>query len=175
MMEPVQFSNESAKKPEVVKPWALTGCLGRQPNIIKSLLLGDGALEAHNKKLQGKFNKMKESEVRAEAFHLKESEIILVAYGSVARIAKSAMIKARLKGLKVGLIRPITLWPFPDKLISDVCENTKKMLVVEMNAGQMVEDVKLAACGKAEIDFYGRMGGGIPTDDEILERLEALI
>ncbi len=174
MMEAVQLTNESVKKYEVAKPWALTGCKGRQPNIIRSLLLGDGALEAHNKKLQDKFNKIKEAEVRAETFNLKDSEIVLVAYGSVARIAKSAMVKARSKGLKVGLIRPITLWPFPDKLINDACERIKKVLVIELSAGQMVEDVRLAVYGKAKVDFHGRMGGGIPTDEEILQKIEAI-
>jgi len=174
MMEPISinFKNPPANIP---KPWALTGCKGRKPNIIRSLLLGDGALEEHNKHLQEKFGRMKASEVRAETYHINDSDTVVVAYGSAARLAKSAMLKARAKGLKVGLIRPITLWPFPEKLIEDVASRAKRFLVVEMSAGQMVQDVRLAVNGKAKVDFYGRMGGGIPTDEDILERIEASV
>lgn len=175
MMEPVKLPAAGSQDPDKYqKPWALTGCKGRKPNIIRSLYLGEGVLEEHNKKLQEKFNRMKAAEVRAETFNIKDSEIILVAYGSVARVAKAAMEEARTKGLKVGLIRPITLWPFPDKIIEEACQRTKRFLVVEMSAGQMVEDVKLAVNGRAKIDFYGRMGGGIPTETEILSQIEAL-
>jgi 2-oxoglutarate ferredoxin oxidoreductase subunit alpha len=190
MMEPVRLPNERRTTPhhsalrasgtgqandEQRKPWALTGCKGRQPNIIRSLYLGEGVLEEHNKKLQAKYAKMKEAEVRAEAFRIKDSSLILVAYGSVGRIAHAAMEMARAKGLKAGLIRPITLWPFPDKMISEAAERAKKFLVIEMSAGQMVEDVRLALDGRAEVNFYGRMGGGIPTEEEILTRIEAAI
>lgn len=185
MMEPIQlttipvrrsFSEGGDYKPQTIdKPWALTGCKGRKPNIIKSLILAEGALEEHNKRLQEKFNRIRENEVRAETFHLKDSDIVLVAYGSVARIARASMELARSKGLKVGLIRPITLWPFPEDMISQAADKVKKFLVVEMSAGQMVEDVKLAVSGKAKVDFYGRMGGGVPGEEEILERIEALV
>lgn len=174
MMEPVHLA--ALPKPQIPdKPWALTGCKGRKPNIIRSLILGEGALEEHNKKLQEKFRKIKDAEVRVEAFHTKDSDIILVAYGSVARTAKASMEKARERGLKVGMIRPITLWPFPDKLIEEAAAGAKKFLVAEMSSGQMVEDVMLAVKGRAEVDFYGRMGGGIPTEEEILERIERLM
>lgn len=173
MMEPLKISQQpTAHTPE--KPWVLTGCKGRKPNVIRSLFLGERALEEHNKHLQEKFKKMKASETRAEAFHVKDSDIMLVAYGSVARTAKASMDMARAKGLKVGLIRPITLWPFPDRLIFEAAAGAKKFLVVEMSTGQMVEDVMIAVKGKAEVDFYGRMGGGIPTEEEILQKIEAL-
>jgi len=175
MMEPVQFTVDSEHLTVKEKPWALTGCRGRKPNIIKSLILAEGALEEHNKKLQEKFNAMKSAETRAVTHNIKDSDIILIAYGSVARIAKSAMEKARAKNLKVGLIRPVTLWPFPDKLIADACAKTRKFLVVEMSAGQMVEDVRLAVNGRADVGFHGRMGGGIPSDDELLQRIESLV
>ena len=174
MMEPLNL-NLKAPVTNLPKPWSLTGCRGRKPNIIRSLLLGEGVLEEHNKRLQEKFRRMKDTEVRAETFNLKDSDIVLVAYGSVARIAKASMGMARAKGLKVGLLRPITLWPFPDKVIEEISGRVKKFLVVEMSAGQMVEDVRLAVNGKAEVDFYGRIGGSIPTEDEIFERIEALI
>lgn len=174
MMEPVHINMDLVPL-KVEKPWALTGCEGRKPNIIRSLLLPDGALEEHNKKLQKKFAGIRETEIRFQGLHTKESEITLVAYGSVARIAKAGMELARSKGLKVGLIRPITLWPFPDKALEEACAKTKKFLVLEMSAGQMVEDVKLAVNGRAEVAFYGRMGGGIPDEEEILRQIESLI
>ena len=176
MMEPIviQAPLDGGQGPKVEKPWALTGCKGRKPNIIKSLILPDGALEAHNIKLQEKFKLITQTEVMAEALNIKDSEIVLVAYGSVARIARASMDMARAKGLKVGLIRPITLWPFPDKVIENACISAKKFLVVEMSAGQMVEDVRLAVNGRVPVEFYGRMGGGIPSEEEILQRIEAL-
>lgn len=174
MMEPLTIPSDMQPK-HYDKPWALTGCKGRAPHIIRSLLLGDGALEEHNKHMQEKFRIIKETEVRSQSFNTRDADIILVAYGSVARIAKAAMENARSKGLKVGLIRPVTLWPFPDKIIESSCAATKKFLVVEMSAGQMVEDVRLAVNGKAKVEFYGRMGGGVPCEEEVLERIEALL
>lgn len=174
MMEPIQINVKS--DPQVPdKPWALTGCQGRKPNIIKSLFLGEGALEEHNKKLQAKFADIKSAQTRAVTFNAKDSDIMLVAYGSAARIARCAMEKARAKGIRAGLIRPVTLWPFPDKVIEEACARTKRFLVVELSAGQMVEDVRLAVNGRAKVDFYGRMGGGIPTGDEILREIEAVV
>jgi 2-oxoglutarate ferredoxin oxidoreductase subunit alpha len=174
MMEPVSIKAESMKPKTFDKPWALTGCAGRQPHFIRSLLLFEGQLEEHNKRLQEKYKSIKKAEVRSESFNLKDSDIVIVAYGSMARIAKAAMELARDKGIKAGLIRPITLWPFPEKAISDAALKAKKFLVVEMSAGQMVEDVMLAVNGKAEVDFYGRMGGGVPSENEILSKLETL-
>ena len=175
MMEPVEIRTQSPGNNIRNKPWALTGCAGRKPNIIKSLLLGDGALEAHNIKLQQKYKTIKDAEVRVEMVSSKDSDIAVVAYGSAARISKAAVAKARTKGIKAGLIRPITLWPFPEKALAETADRVKKILVVEMSAGQMVEDVRLAVCGKAKVDFYGRMGGGIPTEDEILKQIEAMV
>ena len=174
MMEPVQIKSAGNGPQFVEKPWALTGCKGRAPNIVRSFYLPEGALEEHNKKLQKKYALIKEKEVRVVTYNIKDSDIVLVAYGSVARIAKAAMEMAREKGLKVGLIRPATLWPFPSAFISDVASRAKKFLVVEMSAGQMVEDVMLAVNGKAEVDFYGRMGGGVPSEGEILEKIAKL-
>lgn len=173
MMEPVTISS-SLKPKKIEKPWALTGCHGRKPNIIRSLYLGDGVLEEHNKKLQAKYAAISNAEVRAETFYTKDSDIILVAYGSVARTAKASMMRLREAGLKVGLIRPVTLWPFPQKLIEEAAERCKKFLVVEMSAGQMVEDVILSVKGKAKVNFYGRMGGGVPAEEEITAQVEAL-
>jgi len=184
MMEPIQLPGPPAHEakgasgrdqgPGVEKPWALTGCRGRSANIIRSLILAEGALEEHNKKLQEKFRSITMAETRSESFNIKDSKIVLVAYGSVARIAKASMQMARAKGLKVGLIRPVTLWPFPDDAIRNACLSAKKFLVVEMSAGQMVEDVRLAVNGRAPVEFHGRMGGGIPSEEEILQKIETL-
>jgi len=174
MMEPLQVKRTENRVQSTEKPWALTGCKGRKPNIIRSLLLGEGVLEEHNKKLQAKYRLIKDTETRVETVNIKDSEIILVAYGSVARIARAAMEIARADGLNVGLIRPITLWPFPDKAIADACAVAKNVLVAEMSAGQMVEDVRLAVGDKAKVEFYGRMGGGIHTEEEIFERIKVL-
>jgi 2-oxoglutarate ferredoxin oxidoreductase subunit alpha len=175
MMEPVNLSSVEPDPKQPQKPWAMTGCAGRKPNMLRSLLLSDGALEEHNKKLQEKFGLMKKDEVRVETFNLKDADTVIVAFGSVARTAKASMLKARAKGRKVGLIRPITLWPFPGKTIEAAAATARRFIVVEMNAGQMVEDVRLALNGRSHVDFYGRMGGGIPTEDEISARVEAVV
>ena len=176
MMEPVNIIKENYNPHVTEKPWALTGCKGRKPNIVRSFFLGEGALEEHNKRLQEKYRTIVNSEVRAQTFNLKDSEIVLVAYGSVARTARGAMERARAKGIKAGLIRPISLWPFPSKIIKDASSaRAKKFLVIEMSSGQMVEDVMLAVNGKSEVDFYGRMGGGIPSEEEVLAKIEVLV
>ncbi len=175
MMEPVQIKSTVHRQQSTPKDWALTGCKSKPARFIRSLLLSEGQLEEHNKKLQEKFNRIKKAEVKVETSNLKDSDLVLVAYGSVARIARAAMEMAREKGLKAGLIRPITLWPFPEKAIEETAARVKKFLVVEMSAGQMVEDVMLSVKGKAKIDFYGRMGGGIPSEEEILRRIEVLV
>ena len=176
MMEPISVKSseftDHSKKYE--KPWALTGCKGRKPNIIRSLLLVEGALEEHNKKLQEKFARMCQKEVRCELFKEKDSEIMLVAYGSCARIARAAAERARSKGIKAGVIRPISLWPFPYDILRELSGRIKNFLVVEMSAGQMLQDVRLGIEGRAKVDFYGRMGGGIPTEEEILGKIEEI-
>ncbi len=176
MMEPVSVrsSEFGVRSKKYEKPWALTGCRGRKPNIIRSLLLAEGALEEHNKKLQEKFGRMRKAEVRYEVSNEKDSDIMLVAYGSCARIARAAAEKARSKGIKAALLRPISLWPFPSDILGELSGQVKNFLVVEMSAGQMVEDVRLGVEGRAKVDFYGRMGGGIPTGEEILNKIEAL-
>jgi 2-oxoglutarate/2-oxoacid ferredoxin oxidoreductase subunit alpha len=168
MMEPVEISKFKFKVSGFVKkPWALTGAKGRKRQCIKSLWLKPGSLENFNIKLQQIYNSIKNSEVRYEAIHCNDAELIIVAYGSVSRTAKAAVMALRAKGKRVGLLRPITLWPFPEKAIKHYAKNTKRFLTVEMSSGQMVEDVKLSACPLADVKFYGRMGGGIPSQAEI--------
>jgi len=154
------------------KPWALTGCKGRKPRLIRSLLLGDGQLEALNDKLQAKYRTIQKSEVRCELFQAAGAEILLVGYGSVGRMLKAIVSQLRKKGVKIGLVRPITLWPFPQSELYNVSKGAKRILVVEMSAGQMLEDVKLAVADKDIVEFYGRTGGGIPSEDEIISKLK---
>ena len=149
MMEPLQLSDKSNLKTEnrqlKTKKWALTGCKGRKPNIIKSFYLKEGDLEKFNLKLQKKYKTIQQKEQRYEGLNLSEAKIILVAYGTMARLAKAAMHRVRENGKKVGLIRPITLWPFPDKVFKRVNESMSQrvtFLTIEMSYGQMLEDVK---------------------------------
>lgn len=173
MMEPVviQRKEKIALSP---KDWALTGCKGRPPRVIKSLYLGDKALERHNFKLQEKYKKINAEEVRCEAMQTDDAKLILIAYGICARLCKSAMIELRKKGLKIGMIKPITLWPFPSRIIEDLAVPGKSFLTVEMSFGQMVEDVRLAVNGRCPVHFYGRGGGETLLKEEIMREIERL-
>ena len=179
MMEPVlvhssSFMVHSKKLP--VKSWALTGCKGRKPNVAKSFYMAEGDLEKWNLKLQEKYKTIRKREQRAEEIFTEDAKIIVVAYGTMARIAKSAVIKLREKGKKIGLIRPITLWPFPEDIFKRKALNAKHkaLLVVEMSYGQMLEDVKLAVNGRIKVGFLGRAGGGVPREEEIIRALGKL-
>jgi len=156
------------------RSWVLDGCQGRAPRKIRSLLMEEGALEEHNIKLQKKYKVIKEQEQRCQKQNTEKADIILVAYGTSARVCYSAMLAARKKGLSVGLLRPLTLWPFPVKAIAELTGTAKAFLTVEMSAGQMVEDVKLAVNGRKPVHFYGRAGGGMPTEEEILKEIEKI-
>ncbi|MBS3977773.1 MAG: 3-methyl-2-oxobutanoate dehydrogenase subunit VorB [Syntrophomonadaceae bacterium] len=173
MMEPVVFPPE-AKADQTNKLWATTGCRGRQPNIIKSLYLNPEELEEQNKKLQEKFELIMQEVNRAEKYQVEDAEIILIAYGISARVSLAAIDAAREEGIKVGLFRPITLWPFPEKILLESLSKAKKLLVVEMSAGQMIEDVRLAVCGRLPVHFYGRTGGMLPSAKEILSKIKTL-
>ncbi|NQT90939.1 MAG: 3-methyl-2-oxobutanoate dehydrogenase subunit VorB [Candidatus Omnitrophica bacterium] len=165
MMEPVSVTRYPL--PKAKKSWALTGAKNRKPNVIKSLFLRPGALEEYNIELQKTYDEIKKKEVRFEALYCDDAEIIIVAYGTTSRIARAAVKNLRKKKKRVGLLRPITLWPFPEEAIAKYAKKTKGFLVAEQSMGQMVEDVKLAVAGSAKVRLYGRPGGGIPTDEEI--------
>jgi 2-oxoglutarate/2-oxoacid ferredoxin oxidoreductase subunit alpha len=168
MMEPVEISRFKFKATGFVKkPWALTGAKGRRPQVVKSLWLKPGALEDFNIKLQQVYKKIKDKEARQEVFYCNDAELIVIAYGSVSRTAKAAVRALRSKGKKTGLLRPVTLWPFPERAIKHYAQTTKRFLTVEMSSGQMLEDVRLAVNGRSKVSFYGRMGGGVPSQDEI--------
>ena len=131
-------------------------------------------LEQHNYKLQAKYREVQEKEVLCEQYEVDDAEIVVVAYGIAARIVRGAVSKARQEGIRVGWIRPITLWPFPTEQISKAADDFKIFLTVEMSCGQMVEDVKLAVAGKVPVLFYGRPGGGVPTVEQVLEKIQQL-
>ncbi len=174
MMEPVVIPEEpETHEPE--KPWALTGCKGREPNVVKSLYMDVLDLEEHNRCLQAKYARMAREEVRYDALEAGDAEVMLVAFGTVARICRSALRAMRERGHKVGLFRPITLWPFPTKELRATRDRVQSYLVVEMNAGQMVEDVRLAVEGRRPVEFYGRTGGAVMGVDEVVAQLEALL
>jgi len=173
MMEPVVLKKKPRRKLPP-KDWALTGAKNREQNIVRSLWLANGALEKLNYKLQARYEQIQKNEVLCEQYKVDDAEIVVIAYGITARIVRSAVNKARAEGIKAGWIRPITLWPFPTEQISKAAEELRIFLTVEMSCGQMLEDVKLAISGKAPVLFYGRPGGGVPTVDEILDKIKQL-
>ena len=154
-------------------PWATVGKpANREPNIITSLELQSEVMEKRNLHLQEKYRQVKANEVRYEASGLDDADYMIVAFGSAARIAEKAIEMAREEGMKVGLFRPITLWPFPEKEIAELSKGKKGILSVEINAGQMVEDVRLAVNGRVSVEHFGRLGGIVPEPDEIVKALK---
>lgn len=173
MMEP--FYPAPYLKPDLPKKtWALTGCQGRRPNVIKSLYMGEGELEKKNNALQEKYREMKDREVRFQASDVEDAELIVVAFGIAARVALSAIRRLRNEGLRVGLFRPITIFPFPERELYNLSNSRRRFLTIELNAGQMVEDVRLSVNGRSEVHFYGRPGGAIMTPEEVQERIRQL-
>lgn len=154
-------------------PWATTGRKNRQPNIITSLELNPEVMEQRNIHLQQKYAEIEANEVRYEEIDCEDAEYLIVAFGSSARIAQKAMEHAREEGIKVGLLRPITLWPFPKKALLERSKQVKGILVVELNSGQMIEDVKLAVACSVQVEHFGRLGGIVPDPDEVIEALKA--
>ncbi len=174
MMEKVEFKPYT--KPNIDKSWATTGKpKTRNRNYITSLFIQPERMEQHNLKLEEKFKRIRENEVRFEEINTTDAEFLFVAYGLSARICQKAMDIAKEKGIKVGLFRPITLYPYPYQRLKELSSQVKLMLSVELNSGQMVEDVKLAVEGKVPVEYYGRMGGMVPTPEDIVHHLETLI
>jgi 2-oxoglutarate ferredoxin oxidoreductase subunit alpha len=173
-MEKVEFSPQIPRETKLQK-WATTGKTpDRERNIITSLFLESEVQELLNKRLQKKYREIEKNEVRFEKIQCDNTDYLIVAFGLSSRICLKSIQMARLKGLKVGLFRPISLYPFPYDEINKMADKLKGILTVEMNAGQMVEDVKLAVNGKVNVDFYGRMGGMIPSPEEVVEALEQI-
>ena len=173
MMEPVAFRDEEPIE-KIEKPWAAVGRGGREEhNTVTSIYINPDDLEAKNKELSEKYAYIEDNEVRYEEIGTDDAEFVIVAYSTCSRICKNVIKQAAEMGIKVGMIRPITLWPFPSKVISEVADkpNVKAFLDVELSSGQMVEDVRLAVLGKKPVHFYGRNGGNLPTQKEILEQI----
>jgi 2-oxoglutarate ferredoxin oxidoreductase subunit alpha len=173
MMEPVEFKHEApAELP--IRSRALRGAKGRSSRIIKTFTSNPAELEEINWSLFRRYQLIKKRETTCETFKTDDARLIVVAFGIAARIAKGAINNARANGLKVGMLRPITLWPFPTEKVQELGKSTKQFLVFEMNMGQMLEDVQLALEGKGEVSFYGRPGGVIPTPSEVSKVISRL-
>jgi 2-oxoglutarate ferredoxin oxidoreductase subunit alpha len=179
MMEKVILPEQKPRKTEEEirkeQPWATLGKpKGRKPNIITSLELDSAVMERNNRRFQEKYKQIEENEVIFEEYLCEDAEYLIVAFGSAARISQKAVEVAREEGIKVGLFRPVTLWPFPKKQLKEYGKKIKGILTVELNAGQMVEDVRLAVECKIPVNHYGRLGGIVPTPDEVVEALRKL-
>ncbi len=175
MSEPVVLPDfiDIDKLPE--KPWALKGAKGEKRNIARTLWLHpENAVEMHNEHLHQKYEQIKKDINRYELYKVEDADIIIVAYGSPSRIARSAIDIARQHNIKAGLIRLISLWPFPESVILEYAKKVKKILVVEMSKGQLIDDVKIAANGNAKIWFLGRAGGWVPTEQEIFDKIKQI-
>jgi 2-oxoglutarate ferredoxin oxidoreductase subunit alpha len=173
MMEPAELPPFQPIKTEV-PDWAVNGEAGREKRVLTSINIDPPAQERTNIRLMTRWQEIEANEVRYKGYYLEDAEFVVVGYGTAGRIALSAVREAREKGLKVGLLRPISLAPFPFKVLSDLAEQVKALLVVEMNNGQMLEDVRLAVANRKPIAFYGRMGGMVPFADDVLQEIEAL-
>lgn len=177
MMEPVAFDENAEIKMSDAsnKPWAATGHGNkRNHNIINSLYLQANELEDKIRQRFLRYEEVKAKHTMAVSANTEDAEIVVVAYGSTARLAKSAVDAARKKGIKAGIFRPVTLWPFPEKELNEACKNAKKVLTVEMSMGQMVDDVKLALNCRLPVEFLGRTGGVVPSPAEILSKIEEM-
>ncbi len=170
MMEPVEFYKQM-KTYLPPKKWALTGADGRPKNVIKSFYPVKGELEEFNHRLQKKYRRIEDTEIRYEEIDTKDAELVFVAYGTCARICREVIKKTSEKGYRVGLLRPITLWPFPGEALKRLSQKAKAFMVIEMSAGQMVEDVKLSVLGRRPVYFYGRTGGGVPSTKDVLNSI----
>ncbi|MFH1687005.1 MAG: 3-methyl-2-oxobutanoate dehydrogenase subunit VorB [bacterium] len=179
MMEAVEFPDEgqTMSRPEILGDWAATGADGRRPRIIKSLFLDPVALEKNSWKLHAKYERMKAEEIRYELYNVSEkNSILMVSYGTMARICQTAIDELQAEGVSVGLFRPITLFPFPEKEIFSEAgkKNIKKVFTIEMSTAQMNDDVEKAVLGKRPVHFYGRTGGIVPSPEEIKEQVYKL-
>ncbi|MFC2136834.1 3-methyl-2-oxobutanoate dehydrogenase subunit VorB [Bacteroidota bacterium] len=172
MMEKVKFSKQIPRMTKL-PDWATTGKSNeKKRNLITSLYIQPQDMEKHNQKLQKKYREVEKNEVRFEKYMCDDAEYLIVAFGTCARVSQKTIEIAREKGLKVGLLRPITIYPYPSAELNKLADSLKGILTVEMNSGQMLEDVKLSVSGKVKVEFHGRMGGMIPTPEEVLEILE---
>jgi len=177
MMEPLELEDREMIAPE--KPWAVRGTPETQKNLVTSIFLETDELEEHQRKLEAKYKKAAQLEMRHELYMGDNVDVLLVGYGIVSRVLRSTIEMARSEGLRVGLFRPISLWPFPSKALADAAAHCGKVLVVELSNGQMVEDVRLALNGRVPVEFYSRVGGNVPSVEEVhtelLSRMTAMV
>jgi pyruvate/2-oxoacid:ferredoxin oxidoreductase alpha subunit len=173
MMEPLELEAREIRLPE--KSWAVKGTAETRKNLISSIYLEPDELEAHQRKLEAKYKLVAQQETRYELYEADDAEILLVGYGIVSRVLRSAVEQARAEGLRIGLFRPITLWPFPSEALAKAASRAHRVLVVELSNGQMLEDVRLAVNGKVPVDFYGRVGGNVPSVEEIQGQLSKMM
>ena len=171
MMEPVELPAMREVKRRVF-PWATTGALDRPRHVLTSIYLEPNDEEKTNIRLLKRWQEVQENEIRYKEYYIEDAEIVVIGFGTAGRVALSAVRAAREKGIKVGLFRPVTVAPYPYDRVAELGSKAKTLLVVEMNAGQMLEDVRLAVNGRTPIEFYGRLGGVVPFPDEILGEIE---
>jgi len=170
MMEPLELEYREPKLPE--KPWAVKGTAETRRNLISSIFLEPDELEQHQRKLEAKYERARELEPRWEVYDVDDADLLLVGYGITSRVLRSAVEEARKEGLRIGLFRPITLWPFPVQALRKAAKDVNRLLVVELSNGQMVEDVRLSVDDK-RVDFFGRTGGNVPSVEEIQAEIRA--
>ena len=171
MMEPLELHERKIAEP--VKPWAVCGTKETRKNLISSIYLEPAELEAHVRKLDAKYKKAAEVEARHELYCAEDPEVLLVGYGITSRVLRTVVDRVRKEGVRAGLFRPVTLWPFPAEALRKAARRAQMVLVVEMSTGQMVEDVRLALDGRVNVEFYGRTGGNVPLEDEVCTELFA--
>ena len=171
MMEPLEIQMREIVPPE--KDWAVKGTAATKRNMISSIVLEPDELEAHVRKLESKYQLCQELESRHENYLTEDAEVLLVGFGIVSRVLRTAVDQLRAQGMKAGLFRPITLWPFPSRELCETAKNVKEVLAVELSTGMMVEDVKLALNGTVPVEYYGRVGGNVPMADEITAQVFA--
>jgi 2-oxoglutarate ferredoxin oxidoreductase subunit alpha len=174
MMEPVEFGTR--ERPPFDTSWAATGCKDRDPVIIRSLYLDPLVLEKNNLMLAEKYKQMEKEDIRYEAYNTgPENELLIVSHGTMSRICRTVIDDLKEQGTSIGMLRPITLYPFPKKAIAEAAENVKAVISVEMSLGQQVEDVQLSVLGKKPVHFWGRTGGVVPTPDETAEAIRTFL
>jgi 2-oxoisovalerate ferredoxin oxidoreductase alpha subunit len=170
MMEPLDLEYREILAPP--KPWAVKGTAETRKNLISSIYLEPDELEEHQRRMEAKYIRAQQTETRCEEYCTEDADLILVGFGIVSRVLRSAVDEARKQGIKAGLFRPITLWPFPAKQLEAAALRADKVLVVELSNGQMLEDVRLSLNGQRPIEFYGRVGGNVPVVEELLAKIE---
>jgi pyruvate/2-oxoacid:ferredoxin oxidoreductase alpha subunit len=170
MMEPVEFP--AAIEPPPRAKWAVAGTAESRHNFVTSIYLEPDKLEAHVRKLEAKYQRAEREEVQYEDWRNADAEIVLVGYGIVSRVLKQVVEQGRARGMPLGLLRPITLYPFPTVRLRELSRTARKFMVVELSTGQLIEDVRLAVEGRRPVEFYSRVGGNVPSAEEVLEAVE---